>query len=78
MCQEGAPGRGNSTCRSPEVGVHQVYVRNSEEDKEIRNEREMSGLEKPAAWGAGTLGAFRITAEALNVTLIEMEATRGV
>lgn len=57
--------------------MYQVYVRNSEEDNEIRNEREMSGFEKPEAWGAGMLGAFRITAEALNVTLIEMEATRG-
>lgn len=57
--------------------MYQVYVRNSEEDSEIRNEREMTGLENRVPWGAGTLGAFWITGEALNITLIEMEATRG-
>lgn len=65
--QKGMPGRGNGTCKGVEVGVYQVYLRNSKEDSEVRNEREMAGLENRAAWGAGTLGAFWITGEALNI-----------
>lgn len=64
-------------CKGHEVKVYQVYLKNSREDRETRNEkRQVWRTER--YWVAKTLGASLIMGEALNVTLIETEGTGGL